>query len=129
TDPTGPLKSLAAGLHSRSFIVLISDLLQGEEHSIKLLQQMRAMGHQVIVFHTMDHDEMTLPFEGASEFVDAESGASLLTDPGVIRDTYVAAVKKYIEWCRKQYESHGIDYALLTTKEPLDKALAAYLLR
>ncbi|MGQ9425656.1 DUF58 domain-containing protein [Gilvimarinus sp. F26214L] len=129
TDPVKPLSDLAANLRARSFVVLISDLLEGEEESIKLLQQMRAMGHEVIVFHVMDNAELNFPFQEASEFVDLETEATLLTSPGAIREDYLDAVAEYREYCRRQCQSHGVDYCLLNTSEPLDKALAAYLTR
>jgi uncharacterized protein (DUF58 family) len=129
TDTVRPLRNLAANLRSRSFVVLISDLLEGEEQSIKLLQQMRAMGHEVIVFHLMDDAELNFPFQEISEFVDAESDARLLTVPGAIRGEYMDAVAEYTDFCRKQCQSHGVDYCLLNTREPLDRALAAYLNR
>jgi uncharacterized protein (DUF58 family) len=129
TDAVRPLRELAANLRSRSFVVLISDLLEGEEQSIKLLQQMRAMGHEVIVFHVMDDAELNFPFQEISEFVDAESEASLRTVPGAIREEYLDAVAQFTEYCRKQCQSHGVDYCLLNTSEPLDRALAAYLTR
>lgn len=129
TDAVGPLRNLAVNLRRRSFVVLISDLLEGEEQSLKLLQQMRSMGHEVIVFHILDDAELNFPFQEASEFVDLESGASLLTSASAIREDYLAAVSEYTEFCRKQCQSHGVDYCLLNTSEPLDKALAAYLTR
>lgn len=129
TDAVRPLRDLAANLRSRSFVVLISDLLEGEEQSIRLLQQMRSMGHEVIVFHVMDDAELNFPFQEMSEFVDLESDASLLTAPGAIRQDYLDAVKEYTEKCRRQCQSHGVDYCLLNTSEPLDRALAAYLTR
>ncbi|MEX1032119.1 MAG: DUF58 domain-containing protein [Cellvibrionaceae bacterium] len=129
TDTVRPLRDLAANLRSRSFVVLITDLLEGEEQSIRLLQQMRSMGHEVIVFHVMDDAELNFPFQEVSEFVDLESDASLLTSPGAIRQEYLDAVGEFTESCRKQCQSHGVDYCLLNTSEPLDKALAAYLTR
>ncbi|MCW8195071.1 DUF58 domain-containing protein [Proteobacteria bacterium 005FR1] len=129
TDTVRPLRDLAANLRSRSFVVLISDLLEGEEQSIKILQQMRAMGHEVIVFHVMDNAELNFPFQEISEFVDAESDARLLTAPGAIREEYLDAVKQFTEYCRRQCQSHGVDYCLLNTSEALDRALAAYLTR
>jgi uncharacterized protein (DUF58 family) len=129
TDTVRPLRDLAANLRSRSFVVLISDLLEGEEQSIKILQQMRAMGHEVIVFHVMDNAELNFPFQEISEFVDAESDARLMTAPGAIREEYLDAVTQFTDYCRKQCQSHGVDYCLLNTSEALDRALAAYLTR
>lgn len=129
TDTVRPLRDLAANLRSRSFVVLISDMLEGEEQSLKILQQMRAMGHEVIVFHVMDNAELNFPFQEISEFVDVESDARLLTAPGAIREEYLDAVAEFTEYCRKQCQSHGVDYCLLNTSEALDRALVAYLTR
>ncbi len=129
TDVERPLKDLAVNLKSKSFVVLISDMLDGEEKSIKLLQQMRASGHEVILFHVMDNAELNFPFEEMSEFVDVETEDSLLTSPGAIRKNYLAAVNEFIDYCKKHCQTHGVDYCLLNTSEPLDKALFAYLTR
>lgn len=129
TDTARPLQDLAANLRHRSFVVLISDLLEGEEESIRLLQQIRSMGHEVIVFHVMDDAELNFPFEEISRFEDLESEASLVTAPGAIRQDYLEAVREYTENCRRQCQSHGVDYCLMNTREPLDRALAAYLTR
>lgn len=129
TDSVRPLKDLAANLRSRSFVVLISDLLENEKDTIKLLQQMRAMGHEVIVFHVMDNAELNFTFDEATEFVDAETNARLKTSPGAIKKDYLAAVKAFTGYCQSQCRTHGVDYCLLNTSEPLDAALSAYLRR
>jgi len=129
TDNVRPLNNLAANLKSKSLVVLISDLLDGEEQSIKVLQQMRSRGHEVILFHVLDDAELNLPYNQVSEFVDAETNASLLTAPTAVREQYLTAINEYLEYCRKQCQSHGVDYCLMNTREPLDKALSAYLTR
>lgn len=129
TDVARPLKDLAVNLRRRSFVVLISDMLEGEEQSIKILQQLRSMGHEVILFHVMDDAELNFPFQEITEFVDLETDEMLKTTPGAIRKDYLEALNAYIEGCKKQCQSHGVDYCLLNTSEPLDKALTAYLKR
>ena len=127
TNLLRPLNDVAATLRSRSFVVLISDMLEGEVESIKVLQQLRAMGHEVILFHVMDHDELTFPFQEIAEFVELETQHSLKGPPGAVRGEYRAAVQQFTQYCKKQCQAHGVDYCLLDTSEPLDKALAAYL--
>ena len=129
TDPVRPLKDLAANLKSKSMVVLISDLLDGEEPAIKLLQQMRSMGHEVVLFHVLDDAELNYPFQEVSEFVALEDEKSLLASPGAIRNNYLEAFNEYQAFCKKQCLSHGVDYCLLNTGEPLDKALSNYLTR
>lgn len=129
TDAAAALKQVAASLRSRSFVIFISDLLEGEDDSIQVLQQLRSAGHEVMVFHVMDHAELSFPFEESAEFVDMESQQALLAAPGAMRKEYMDAVNVYLEKCRSQCQSHGIDYCLLDTSEPLDKALFSYLSR
>ena len=129
TDVVRPLKDLAANLKSKSMVLLISDLLDGEEPAIKLLQQMRSMGHEVVLFHILDDAELNFPFQEVSEFVAMEDAQSLLTSPGAIRNNYMAALNEYTDYCKKQCLTHGVDYCLMNTTEPLDKALNNYLTR
>lgn len=129
TDASQALKQVAITLRSRSFVLLISDLLDKEEESIRLLQQLRAAGHEVMVFHVMDHAELTFPFEESAEFVDMESERAVLAAPGAMRREYMEALNHYLDSCRQQCQSHGIDYCLMDTSEALDKALFAYLSR
>lgn len=129
TDATEALRQVAVSLRSRSFVILISDLLDKEDESIKLLQQMRAAGHEVMVLHVMDHAELTFPFEESAEFVDMESQRSMMASPGALRRDYMEALDAYLDKCRHQCQSHGIDYCLLDTGEALDKALFTYLSR
>lgn len=129
TDASEALKQVAVSLRSRSFVLLISDLLDKEDESIRLLQQLRAAGHEVMVFHVMDSAELTFPFEESAEFVDMESDRSVLAAPGVMRREYMEALNQYLDKCRHQCQSHGIDYCLMDTSEALDKALFAYLSR
>lgn len=129
TDAVKPLNDLAANLKSKSLVVLISDLLDGEEPTIKLLQQMRAMGHEVILFHTLDNAELNLTYNEVSNFVEMETSNTLTTSPNAIRKHYMAALQKFLDYCKSQCQSRGVDYCLLNTSEPLDKALNEYLMR
>lgn len=129
TDANKALGQLALGLRSRSFVIFISDLLDEEDETIRLLQQMRSAGHEVMVFHVMDHAELTFPFEESAEFVDMESRQSVLASPRALRKEYMDALNAYLEQCRSQCQRHGVDYCLLDSSEALDKALFSYLNR
>ena len=85
--------------------------------------------HEVVLLHVMDDAELNFPFQEVSEFVALEDAQSLLTSPGAIRKNYMDAVNEYTSYCKKQCLTHGVDYCLLNTAEPLDKALSSYLTR
>lgn len=129
TNIVRPLSELAMTLNRKSLVILISDLLEDEQTTIKTLQQLRAMGNEVIVFHVLDAQELHFNFNESSEFIDMETGEKHITSPAAIRNAYLENLNNYLEDCRKRCQTSGVDYCLLDTSQPLDKALASYLAR
>lgn len=129
TDVVRPLSDLAQNLNRRSLVILITDMLDNEEGIIKRLQQMRAMGNDVLVFHVMDDAELNFPFNESSEFVDLENSETFTTSPAAIRDAYLENLQVFLDYCKGQCQRSGIDYCLLNTSRPLDEALYSYMYR
>ena len=127
TDVVKPLTDLAASLNKKSFVILISDMLDDEERIINTLQNLRGMGNDVITFQIMDDAELNFPFNEASEFIDMEEDESYITSPAAIRNAYLENLNEFLSYCRKQCQSSGVDYCLLNTAEPLDEALSNYM--
>jgi uncharacterized protein (DUF58 family) len=127
SDVSRPLHTLADGLGKRGLVVVISDLLDEPQRVIDGLRHFRFRGTDVIVFHVLDHDELTFPFERAARFRDLEGDEELMAVPAVVRDTYLASLHQAIDDYRRELGSAGIDYTLLDTSKPLDFALMAYL--
>lgn len=129
TDIVKPLSDLAMNLNRKSMVILISDMLEDEEQTIKTLQRLRAMGNDVIVFHVLDEAELLFNFQEATEFIDAETSESLITNPAAVRDAYIDNLNTYLEYCKKKCQRSGVDYCLLNTSQPLDVALYSYISR
>ncbi len=127
TDAAKPLGDLAATLTKKSLVLLISDLLQGEDATLATLRNLRAMGHDVIVLHVMDDSELHFNFDESSEFIDSETGEAFITTPASVREAYLDNVNRFLDDCKKQCQRAGVDYCLLNTSEPIDAALAAFL--
>ena len=88
----------------------------------------RLARHDVIVLHVMDHDELEFPFENNTLFEGLEApDIQLLTDPQSLRTSYLGIVQNFITKVRSACVNHRIDYCLLSTHDPLDAGLAAYL--
>ncbi len=111
----------------RGMMVLISDLLVPRKGLFKGLRLLRSRGHDVMVFHVMDDDELDFPFRGPTRFEGLELPEQLRCNPRALREGYMAALNDYLEEVRRGCVGHKIDYALLRTSQPLDAALAAYL--
>jgi uncharacterized protein (DUF58 family) len=127
TDVSKPLHLLANGIAKRGMVVLISDLLDDPARVAEGLRHFRFRGTDVIVFHVMDPDELTFPFERASRFRDLEGGDEVVAVPSVVRQEYLDALNGSIDVYKRELGGAGIDYRLLNTSEPLEFALMSYL--
>ena len=122
------LDDIAGQIKRRGLIILVSDLLDEPAQILKGLRQFRFKGNDVIVFHVMDPAELNLPFDGNILFEDLETAnLRVMTDPRTIRTTYQQVINEFIADMRKQCHDNAIDYQLISTATPLDRALASYL--
>jgi hypothetical protein len=122
-----PLHQLADSLVKRGMVVLISDLLDDPESVVNGLRHFQFRGNDVIVFHVLDPHELDFPFERATRFEDLETNEEVMAVPGAVRAHYLKEIGALIERYRRDLGAAGIDYQLLTTKQPLELALLAYL--
>ena len=121
------LREVAETYPRRGMMVIISDLLTEREGLFRGLKLLRSRGHDVMVFHILDDDELDFPFTGPTRFEGLELPEALRCNPRALREGYLTALQGYLEEVRRGCTSHGVDYSLLRTSEPLDAALAAYL--
>ena len=122
------LEEIAGQVKRRGLIVLVSDLLDEPTPILNGLRQFRFRGNDVIVFHLLDQAELDLPFEGNILFEDLEAlNLQVIADPRAIRATYKQVVEEFINDMRKQCHDNAIDYQIISTATPLDRALASYL--
>lgn len=128
TDMKILFSRLAEQLRRRGLVIVISDLLTDVDEVIQGLQRLRYTGHDVIVLHVLDHDEVTFPFEDNTMFEGLEApDVQLLTDPQSLRASYLEIVQRFISRVRSACMDHRIDYQLLSTRDPLDAGLSALL--
>lgn len=127
TNVSRPLNQLADSLTKRGMVVLISDLLDDPAEVVRALRHFHYRGTDVIVFHVLDADELEFPFERPTRFEDSETGEEVMAVPGLVRGPYLKAIGDLIERYRRELGSAGIDYTLMSTAQPLELALLAYL--
>ena len=127
TDLGKIFRRVAENTHSRSMIILISDLLCDREPLFKAIELMRHKRHDVLIFHVMDDDELTFPFSGSTRFEGMEEMPHLLCDPRALRDGYIEALEEYLVEVRRGCVRQGVDYALVRTGDYLDAVLSKYI--
>lgn len=129
TDLGVVLRDAAQRWPRRGVIVLLSDLLAPREGLDRGLALLHRQGHDVIVLHVMDDDELEFPFEGTTRFEGLETTDHLTCNPRALREGYLASLGRFLHEVRQTCARHDADYALLRTRQPLDAALATFLHR
>jgi uncharacterized protein (DUF58 family) len=127
TELYGVLRGVAETFPQRGLMVLISDLLAEPESILRGLRMLRQRGHDVLVLHIMDDDELDFPFDGATRFEGMETADALTCNPRALRDGYLEALQGFLDRIRHGCAQSTIDYALIRTRAPLDAALATFL--
>ena len=129
TDMYAVMREIAETVPRRGMIMLISDLLGDIEGTIKGLKLLRQRGHDILVFHVLDDDELDFEFNGAMRFDGLESDDFLNCNPRALREGYLTALNEFLTDIRRKCASNAVDYALIRTSDPLDAVLAKYLSR
>lgn len=125
-----PVLERVARITTRAgIVVVVSDCYEDPVRVQQGMGALRARGHDVVLFHVLDPAERDLPGEGAATFEDAESGERLPLRPETLREKYQAAVSAHRNELSRLLGQNGTEYVGLTTEQPLDHALHAYLER
>ena len=123
------IESMIERLPRRGILILVSDFLTKESGLEKKLKLLVARGLEVILFHILDSDEVSLPFNGDIIFESLEDDSSIQLDPADIREAYQRAIQDQIKYYRSHCVKLGIDYIFLETSTPLEQGLTYYLLQ
>ena len=113
----------------RGMMIVVSDLFGDVAATMKGLRLLRQRGHDILVFHVMDDDELEFPFTGPTRFEDMESDTRLNCNPKALREGYLEALQEFLDEVRRECAKNAIDYALVKTSDPLDAVLAQFLSR
>jgi uncharacterized protein (DUF58 family) len=127
TDVSRLFLDLADAVQRRGIVALFSDLFLDRQTLKQCLRQFRSRKQEVIVFHVLHGDELTFPFEDTTLFRDLEQTRELQTNPRSLRRAYLDVFQNYLAEVQRICGAEGVDYVRLSTAEPLDAALAAYL--
>lgn len=127
TDIGAILRAVAEAYPRRGLVILISDLLVDRPALFKGIKLLRQHGHDVLVFHVMDDDELDFQFNGPTRFDGLEVAEQLTCNPRALREGYLEALGAYLSEVRHGCAQDGVQYKLVRTSEPLDGALATFL--
>jgi uncharacterized protein (DUF58 family) len=128
-DSAKVLHEVAELMPRRGLVVVLSDLFYDPAEVLAGLDHFRFQGHDVLVFQVLDPLERWLPVEGSVRFHDLETGEEVITEADAIRPAYEAALGRWLEELEQGCRTREIDRVVLTTDDPLARALSDYLAR
>lgn len=133
TDLPRALAYLSEVAPRRAMVILLSDLLESgagdaQQRDVRhLLRGLRARRHDVVVFHLLDRDELTLPFEGTTWFESLEDDRRVLAEPAELRKAYLRELERFIEGYRRGLAEGDVEYHLVDTSRPPSEVLVEFL--
>ena len=131
-DEAGALRAVVDHFRTRSEPVYLFDehdiaAFDDPEVVVKSLRSFRYRKHELLVFQILDRDEVNFPFTKPAIFSDIENGAEMVIQPQVIRESYKKRFNELLALYRYRLLGSHIDYEMMQTDTPYDKALFAYL--
>lgn len=127
TDLANVLQQAGQRLARRGLVVLISDLLDDVQALLKSLRLLRLMGHDALLIHVLDRDEVEFPFDSMARFEGLEDQPQVLADPRLIAQAYRQAVKEFCQQLEVGCRQIDIDYFRVLTDESLAASLPGIL--
>ncbi len=124
------LHDLARRIKRRGMLLVFSDCLDDLDALLNALHHLRVRGHEVLLFHTMAPEELSLNFNRWTRFEDLEiAGRRLDLDAPAIRQQYLAKVRAFLNRLRDGCGETRSEYLPWSTDQPLADVLGYYLSR
>ena len=127
TDISAALTGLQTNMRRRGLVILVSDLYTSSDELLTSLQPFAHAGQDIAVFHTVDPAEVEPGLKTISSLKDLETGESVIVDPEFLKGTYRTRFTEHCESMMQACRRLGADYTRISTSEPLDSALQAYM--
>ncbi|MEO8399712.1 MAG: DUF58 domain-containing protein [Ignavibacteriaceae bacterium] len=127
TNTAASLNSIAEKIKRRGLVIIVSDLFDDVDSILKALKHFRYSNNEVIVFQILDPIERSFAFGKDAIFKDVETEDELTTQPYQIQKAYKEAMNDFINRIKSECLNSKIEYNLLETSNPYDKALINYI--
>ena len=93
------------------------------------MQFLQKRGHDLVLLHVLDDDEINFPFEGPTRFEGLELPEHIACNPRSLRAGYLAAMDDFLAEVRRRSAAVKCDYSLIRTGSPVDASLVEFLAR
>src|SRR3989304_1000926 len=121
------LNLIAEKIKRRGLVIIVSDFFDDVNSILKALKHFRYQKHEVIVFQILDPAERSFSFGKDAIFKDLETSEEITTQPYQIQKSYRDAMNEFTGKIKSECLNANIEYNLLETSTPFDKALFSYI--
>ena len=108
-------------------LVFITDMYEQHEEITKLLGTLSSLKHDIIVFHLMGENELTLNFGNYTAVQDLETGEKISINTIETKKIYEQKLQQHLSGVRMRLLEKHIFYRMINMAEPLDKSLRDFL--
>lgn len=127
TNLADTFHQLAERITRRGLVIIFSDLWDEQEAVLRALRHFRHRRHEVLVFHLLSPEERDLSYKHPVLLRDMETGRELPVDPRVVGPEYRRSAQRFFGEYERRCRAGLIDYHAVTTDQPFDRALFAWL--
>lgn len=127
TNTANCLNEIAEKIKRRGLVIIVSDFFDDVNSILSSLKHFRYKKNEVIVFQILDPMEISFAFGKDAVFKDLELGDEITTQPYQIQKAYKESMQEFTGRIKNECLSYGIEYNLIETSNPLDKALLSYM--
>jgi uncharacterized protein (DUF58 family) len=117
------LERVGERLTRRAFVVVISDFIDTSLSALSALGVLRRRGSDVLLLHTLDRDELELPFDGVVRFEDLEGDRAVQVDAPLVRAAYLEELRRFLDGVRDEATRLDLRWSLVPTDAPPAEAL------
>ncbi|MEJ5351069.1 MAG: DUF58 domain-containing protein [Melioribacteraceae bacterium] len=134
TNTSSCIDSVVNKITKRGLTIIISDFFDFPSKSeddivdsiMTTLKHIHYKKNEIIVFQILDPIEMNFGFDRDSVFIDLETKDEITTQPYLIQKAYQDAMKDFLSKLKSECLNYGIQYNLIDTSTPFDRALLSY---
>ncbi|GAB4152732.1 MAG: hypothetical protein Fur0015_15240 [Ignavibacteriales bacterium] len=123
------LDEAAKKINKRGLTIIISDFFDDAAEIVSAIKKIHFKRNEILIFQILDPDELNFGFGGDKTFVDLETSEKISTLPFQIQRAYQEAMNDFIAKLKKEFMSIGIEYNLIETNQPFERALFNYFMK
>jgi uncharacterized protein (DUF58 family) len=122
-------KELFTGGGKKELLIFVTDMYQQDGEISRLLDSLSAMKHEVVVFQLMGKNELEFDFKEYGSLEDLETGETIQVNHREAVELYREKLNEHLNSIRMQLLGKHIFHRVISTAQPLDRALRDFLVQ